>query len=409
MKPHKPRFAFWHRYGPGDHIAAGGHAIPFVIKYMAEYCEIHYFGLRSCTPLPDALRQDVIVHALPCTMDRSSGWSKAWGTFAWYLALPFIALRCRLLNVSAVFMDETLPLTPLLAVLFFGRNVSITVADFFLNIYCDKKRWLRPLVSAIEKTDYATWRRLPLVFTKVKHTRKFLTSIGVAEDRIQTIYNPCNRKVYYPVDKTTAKTRFGLATTSVVLVHHGVLHPNKGNDRVIRALAELDSELGDWRFLLVGSGPELGRLRALTQDLGIAHRVIFTGWVKSEEEVNMALNAADIGLVMRIGQYSDDFHLTDTLVHEMACGLPILAARLQGISEVIREEDSGLLFDPNDMTEFKAKMKRLAKDCILRQRLGQRAYDIACAEFDVMGAANTMAHALLILAGVQAKDRDGIC
>jgi glycosyltransferase involved in cell wall biosynthesis len=110
------------------------------------------------------------------------------------------------------------------------------------------------------------------------------------------------------------------------------------------------------------------------------------------------LNAAEIGLVMRIGQQTDNFHLTDTLVHEMACGLPILAARLQGISEVVREDECGLLFHPDDMSEFKTKLKRLAGDEVLRARLGRRAHEIAREQFDVRQAAQAIAEPQLALA-----------
>lgn len=401
----RKRIAFLHRYGPADHIIAGGHCIPRLIEKLQPHCEIHYFGLRTATALHPAVAKHTAIHYLPYTLKRSSTVSKVAGTMIWYLALPFIALRCRCMGVDAIFMDETLPLTALIARVFFGRAVAITVADFFMNIYFDKFPWLRPMTRLIESVDWWTWRRLPLIFTKVRYTKTFLEQRGVPREHICAVYNPCDSTVYFPGQRDTARRSLSLAPDTLVIVHHGVLHPNKGNDRIIRALADIRDQLPDWRFLLIGSGPELNRLKILAHDLGISNRVVFTGWLKSESDVNMALNAADIGLVMRIGQYSDDFHMTDTLVHEMACGLPILAARLHGISEVVQEEDSGLLFDPDNMTEFKAKVKRLAADSALRQRLGRRAYDIACVEFDVLHAAEAMAHPLLTLTGIRDEDR----
>lgn len=401
MVTHRHKIAFWHRYGPADHAAAGGHCIPYVIEHLAKDCEVHYFGLRTRTPIPAAILENAVVHSVPYTLDRSCLSNKIIGTAIWYLALPFIALRCRLMRVTAVFMDETLPLAPLIAFIFFGRQVAITVADFFLNIYFARNWLLRPLICAVQQLDYACWRRLPLIFTKVKYTQTFLAGIGVDPCRVKPVYNPCDRNIYFPTDKAEAKRRLGLPQNALVLVHHGVLHPNKGNDRIIRALSEIGHELGDWRFLLVGSGPELNDLKELANDLGVNNRVVFTGWLRHEMEVNWALNAADIGLVMRIGQYSDNFHMTDTLVHEMACGLPILTARLRGIAEVVLEGGAGLLFDPNDMSEFKTKMRRLANDAVLRQQLGQRAYAIACVQFDVHNAARAISEPLLKLAGIR--------
>lgn len=400
-KASRKKIAFWHRYGPADHIIAGGHCIPRLIEKLSPFCEVHYFGLKTHTKVQTSIETNAILHYLPYSLNRSSMRSKIIGTLVWYLALPFIALRCRLMGVDAVFMDETLPLTPLIARLFFGRNIAITVADFFLNIYFEKHSWMRPITRLIEGLDYWTWRRLPLIFTKVRFTRIFLTGRGVPEDRVYPVYNPCDTRVYYPYSRNEARREFNIPAHTLVLVHHGVLHPNKGNDRIIRALAEIRDQLPDWRFLLIGSGPELESLKQLSQDVGLADKVIFTGWLPGEHEVNRALNAGDIGLVMRIGQSSDNFHLTDTLVHEMAIGLPILAARLKGIEEIITDGETGLLFDPQDMREFKVKFLALAHDEPKRKDFGVKAGKLCAEHFNIDKAATAMAIPLLNLAGVR--------
>jgi glycosyltransferase involved in cell wall biosynthesis len=308
-----------------------------------------------------------------------------------------MALRCRWMGVDAVFMDETLPLSALIVRTFYGQKVAMTVADFFMTIYFRRLRWLRPLCRMVEALDLAAWRRLPLIFTHVRHARSYLAERGVPADRIHPVYNPCDRRTYFPRDRVEARRRFGIPADALVLVHHGILHPNKGNDRIIRAVADLRRRVPNLLYLLVGSGPERERLVALAGSLGVPDGVLFTGWLPAEEDVNWALNAADIGLVMRIGQFSDSFHITDTLVHEMACRLPILAARLAGIEEVIRDGENGFLFDPDDLEEFKAKLLALAADPALRERLGRAALEVCAREFDLDRAADQMAGPLLRL------------
>ena len=97
----------------------------------------------------------------------------------------------------------------------------------------------------------------------------------------------------------------------------------------------------------------------------------FTGWLPSEAALNEALNAADIGLVMRIGQYTDNFHLTETLAHEQACGLPIIAADLKGIAEAITDGGSGYLFPPEEMQIFKEKLSGLVRTPSRRKQFGE--------------------------------------
>ena len=74
-----------------------------------------------------------------------------------------------------------------------------------------------------------------------------------------------------------------------------------------------------------------------TKKLDIADRVVFMDWLPAEKEMNEVLASADIGLVMRIGQETDHFHMTDTFNHETACRKPILAVHLKGISEFIED------------------------------------------------------------------------
>jgi len=148
------------------------------------------------------------------------------------------------------------------------------------------------------------------------------------------------------------------------------------------------------------------RLRALAAELRLEDRVRFTGWLPGLEQVNEALNAGDIGLVMRVGRQSDNFHMTGALVHSMACGLPILAARLAGVAEAVEEGRSGLLFDPENMEEFKARLSDLASQPALRQTLGAHALARAHELFDMDKVTRQTVEPLLAL--LKEKD-EGDC
>lgn len=394
MSPDKPRIAFWFRYGPAEH-AELFHAIPKIVEQLSRHAEVHYFGFHSAKPVPPLLLQCARIHLLPFTVDRTSNRDKQLKTLLWLLCLPWIGLRCRLMGVRAVYIDETLPLAALLARVSFGKRVAMTVADFFPEIYWGKSRWLRPLVRLIRALDFYAWRRLPLIFTRAKATRAFLEKNGVTPERVAPVYDPCDFTIYHPEDRVSARKKFGYAPDHTVLVHHGILHPNKGNDQVLRVLASVRNHCPSLRYLLVGDGPERGHLENQAAKLGLCDIVTFTGWLPSMKDVNTALNAGDIGLVMRTGMQEDDFHMTGALVHNMACGLPILAARLGGVSEVIQEGDAGLLFDPSNSEEFGMKLHQLAADSALRLRMGQQSLELAHEHFDMNKVVEATTHGLL--------------
>lgn len=393
----RPRIAFWFRYGPAEHTELY-HALPSLLTALARHAEVHYYGLRSRKPVPETIARDVHLHLLPFTVDRTSTRDKFLKTALWILALPWIALRCRFGGVDAVYLDETVPLSAGLARLFFGPRVAITVADFFVDIYLARNPLQRAAAALIRALDFAAWRRLPLIITRARNTRDFLASHGVPPERVEPIYDPCDTALYHPMDRAQARARFGYKPDDIVLVHHGILHPNKGNDRIVRALARLRPRNPHLRFLLVGHGPEFDRLQDLVRELGLQEMVTMTGWLPGPGDVNVALNTGDIGLVMRVGQQADDFHVTGALVHNMAVGLPILAARIAGVAEIVREGEHGFLFPPDHMEIFEQRLLELAADADLRRRMGAAALEQARACFDLDAVVRRTVEVLLGLA-----------
>lgn len=383
----RPRIAFWFRYGAAEHTELY-HALPQLIEALSTHAEVHYFGFEGRRPAPESITRHATIHRLPFRVDRTRSGDKIFKYVLWLLCLPWISLRCRALGINAVYMDETVPLAAPIARLFFGKAVAITVADFFTDIYLSRGFFSRILGGAIRSLDWAAWRKLPLIITRAKNTREFLAAHGVDPARVRPIYDPCDTKLYHPDDRTAAKTRFGYGADEVVLVHHGILHPNKGNDRILRGLAAARAQIPNIRYLLVGNGPEFERLQALTTELGLGDIVKMTGWLPTPEDVNVALNAGDIGLVMRVGHASDDFHMTGALVHNMAVGLPILGAKLGGVSEVVEDGVQGYLFPPDNSALFVERLITLARDAALRERMGKAALEQAQRSF----AMNTVVH-----------------
>jgi glycosyltransferase involved in cell wall biosynthesis len=151
------------------------------------------------------------------------------------------------------------------------------------------------------------------------------------------------------------------------------------------------------RFLVIGTGPDFENLKELSEKLGISRKVTFSGWLPSPRDVNTGLNASDIGLAMRTGHHTDNFHVTGALVHCMAAGLPVLAARLGGMSEIVQDGDSGYLFDPENESEFDDKLTKLIADPALRHAMGARSLQLAHQHFDIESVTTQIAIPLLHL------------
>lgn len=397
----RPKIAFWFRYGPADHSELF-HAIPEIVRRLAIHCDVHFYGMRTKTPVPPEIRDHAILHWLPLYVDRTNNRDKLIKTLLWILALPLLALDGRRRKIDVIYIDENIPLSTIFARSLGGAKVAVTIADFFTDIYF--KGAAAPIGKAIKSLDLWNWKKLPLIFTRAGATRTWMANQGIDPARVYPVYDPCDLNLYRPLpaeEKSAARQALGYAEDEVILVHHGILHPNKGNDLIIRAIAELKTQFHQLRYLLLGDGPEMDNLKRLVKELNVGDICKLTGWLPALPEVNRALNAGDIGLVMRTGAESDDFHMTGALVHNMACGLPVLAARLGGVSEVVFENHNGLLFDPRDMDEFKAKLITLIKSRELREKLGTAAAADARVHFDMQRVISNTVEPLLKLAGVK--------
>ncbi len=374
----KKKIAFLHRYGLEGWVCCGGHAIPDLIANLSKSTEIHFYGPHTTETKNPELRSSLRMHELPHTWDRARPYDKITKTILWYFWLPIIGIRCRLNGTQLIWNDETVPLTAPILQIFYGRNIAITVMDFFMRIYTENHPRLHGLRDFIERIDFAAWRKLPLIFTKVLYTQEFLAERGVPKEAMHLYRNPIDHTKFHPVNEATRKTTrkaFGFTDDDIVLSHHGILHPNKGNDWILNRLSELKNDLPHLKYLLIGDGPEMRTLKQLASKLGIDDRIVFAGWLPSEDALNNALASADIGLVMRIGQETDHFHMTDTLAHEMACAKPILAVNLKGIAEIIQDKENGFLFSPNQPSEFCSKLSTLATIPEFRMQLSKQAHE----------------------------------
>ncbi|VGO12283.1 GDP-mannose-dependent alpha-(1-6)-phosphatidylinositol monomannoside mannosyltransferase [Pontiella desulfatans] len=374
------KIAFIHRYGLEGWTCCGGHAVPAMVDQLSPVAEVHFIGPESSEPENEKLRGKLHMHLLPWTFDRSNPKHKWTKTLRFYLALPGIGRRCRKMGIDFIYWEETLPLGTMILRKFYGPNIGVMVMDFFARIYTEGKPGLHGLRNWVERMDCKSWQKLPVVYTHVEFAKKFLVERGVQADRIHVVPNPCDHSKFHPVDDETRKTtrnKFGFSDDDLVLSHHGILHPNKGNDWILRRMAELRDDLPNLKYLLIGDGPEMAHLKKLAEQLHLSDRIVFTGWLPSEKALNQALASSDIGLVMRIGQETDHFHMTDTLNHEMACGKPILAVQLEGIAEFIDNQTNGYLFPPEQPEIFCDKLKQLAASPAKRMQFGAAALELS--------------------------------
>lgn len=159
----------------------------------------------------------------------------------------------------------------------------------------------------------------------------------------------------------------------VIIATVGSLHPRKGHAQLVRAFAEL-TKREPARLIIVGEGPLAGELAQLAEDLGVADRVWFTGYL-----------ADPYGLLREVDIYvqpSIEEGFGIAVLEAMALGRPVIASKAGGLPELIEDGQTGLLVEPDDIAELGAALARLAADPDLRQALAANALRMAERRYD---------------------------
>lgn len=126
---------------------------------------------------------------------------------------------------------------------------------------------------------------------------------------------------------------------TVNFISIGSLIEYKGFDRTIRALAEWHNK--DWQYLIVGEGPERYNLETLIASFELCDKIKLIGW---SDRIEQHLHTADIQLVPSC---YEGFGLV--AVEGMSTGLPIVAANVSGLNEVVAGAgQAGYLVDNPD-------------------------------------------------------------
>jgi glycosyltransferase involved in cell wall biosynthesis len=141
----------------------------------------------------------------------------------------------------------------------------------------------------------------------------------------------------------------------------GRLVERKGHRFLIEAIARLEG----LELVVAGDGPERESLEQLAESLGVSDRVEFAGVVGQDEALEL-YRRADVFCLPSLAE-----GLPTVLIEAMACGVPVVSTRIDGVPELVSDGEDGLLCDAGDPGALAAPLRRLVSDPSERERLGR--------------------------------------
>ena len=189
---------------------------------------------------------------------------------------------------------------------------------------------------------------------------------GVPREKLTVVYEGAEIPARFTEEqKRNARARWGVTDDAPLLGCVGVLLPDKGQEWLIRALAELRREFPAARLLLAGDGPCRAGLQALARELRIADAVLMPGFVADVQNVYAAL---DVFLLPSFFEA-----LNNSLLAAMSYEIPSIAFNRGALGEIIEHQKSGLLVSGPDVPEITCAVKTLLQSRQVAVTLGKEA------------------------------------
>ncbi len=154
---------------------------------------------------------------------------------------------------------------------------------------------------------------------------------------IVTVENGIDPQLFSTPANPKTKTALGIPKTAVLLCYVGRLSKEKNLSSLIKQFRQVVETHSNIYLMLVGDGPDAKQLRKLSQQVGLAHNILFCGSVPYQETPNY-LAAADLFMTASISEVHPL-----TLLEAMAAGLPIVAVDAPGNRDIVVHQKTGIL------------------------------------------------------------------
>jgi len=172
-----------------------------------------------------------------------------------------------------------------------------------------------------------------------------------------------DERVDYDEEGRKATRRLlGIPPDAFVVGWIGRMTAVKRTEDIARTLQALVERGVDGYLCLVGDGPDRTRLERRMHELGVAKRCLFVGY---QENVARFYDAMDVLLLTSVNEGTPV-----SVIEALAAGRPVVATRVGGVSDVVRDGVDGFLAEVADVESLAARLAELAGDPELRTRMG---------------------------------------
>jgi glycosyltransferase involved in cell wall biosynthesis len=245
---------------------------------------------------------------------------------------------------------------------FLGKPILMKIGGSGVILLMSRSRWGR-----LELRWLRQWAHRVMVLNEGMRNEALCE--GFEDEQLLWMPNPVDTVEFSPCDeqeRARLREQYGIPAAAQVVVYSGRLAPEKSLSTLIAAFADVARRKPEAMLLLVGDGPVRAALTRQAGALGLEN-VRFTGRVRPGE-VRLWLRIAD---VFALVSPSEGFPCA--LAEAMAVGLPSVVTDIPATTQLVGQEQHGLLAPAGDERAIATAILRLLDDDGLRARMGEAA------------------------------------
>ena len=190
-------------------------------------------------------------------------------------------------------------------------------------------------------------------------------------EKVATIHSgvDIDRYMNVQVDIAEKKRELGLNSKGLVVGTVGWLLSIKGPMHLLKAMSNVWESHPEVCLIFVGKGDLEKGLKEEARRIGVWDKVKFLGW---RDDIPEIMQVLDVFVLPSLNE-----GMGRVLVEAMAEGKPVVASRVGGILDLIKEGQNGFLAEPGDEKSLAIAIKKLLKDKKMRDEMGKRGREIA--------------------------------
>lgn len=385
-----------HRY-PISLIRGTNPSFPlFINTLLAGGHEVFFVGFKE-TEEEGQFKNKIRFREINAYFNRANALDKLIKSLWFTLVTPFMIRNLnREERLDLVYCDDSFPFYGFFIKKITGIKTVIRLGDLqTAYTFADGNALERLIFKVLLALEKMMWKSVDKVVVISQAFKKFLTDNGIPERQIDFVQECIDLELFKPRNANgTLREKYGIGDAPLVMFH-GIVAKMKGLDTLLNAIPIILNEKPDVRFLVVGDGGELERLKNKAKSLGIEGSVTFTGWIPFDQ-IPGHISECDVGIPSRSGNLGNNLIVTTALLQYWAMEKPIVAPRLTAIGTLFGQEPlAGITFEPNNTKDLAEKiLQMLETDKKTRNTMGANGRAIAEKRFNIKIVAHKMVEIL---------------